>query len=343
MSKPLLDALQRKMPSQVPIWLMRQAGRYLPEYREIRARARDFLDLCYSPALAAEVTLQPIRRFGFDAAILFADILLVPHALGQNVRFAEGEGPILDPIRDMAALRALRPEASTARLDPVFETVRRVRASLPPETALIGFAGSPWTVASYMAEGRGSADQRAAKLWALRDPAGFGALIDLLERATIAYLCEQIRAGVEAVQLFESWAGSLDAEGFGAFVVAPTRRIVGTLKSRHPDVPVIGFPRGAGVKIKAYAASTGIDAIGLDWSVPLDWARNEIDPAVTLQGNLDPIALLAGGAALTGRTDDILTAMRGRRFVFNLGHGILPDTPPEHVAALVTQVRQAVV
>lgn len=339
MSKPLLDVLQGKKPSRIPLWLMRQAGRYLPEYREIRKQARDFLDLCYSPALATEVTLQPIRRFGFDAAILFADILLVPHALGQNLRFEEGEGPVLDPVRDRAGLKALQSDAALGRLDPVYETVRRVRAALPAETALIGFAGAPWTVATYMVEGRGGADQRAAKLWALRDPEGFGALIALIERTTTVYLLAQIRAGAEVIQLFESWAGSLDAAGFEQWSITPTRRIVTEIQRHYPDIPVIGFPRGAGIKTKAYAEKTGITAVGLDWSIPLDWAVSTLAPMLALQGNLDPAVLVAGGETLAERTQAILDQTAGRRFIFNLGHGILPETPLEHVAALVAQLR----
>jgi uroporphyrinogen decarboxylase len=318
---------------------MRQAGRYLPEYREIRKRAKDFLDLCFSPALATEVTLQPIRRFGFDAAILFADILLIPHALGQKLRFEEGEGPVLEPVTDAAALKALQREAAPGRLDPIFETVRRARAALPPETTLIGFAGAPFTVASYMVEGHGSSDQKAAKLWALRDAQGFGALIRLIEDATISYLLGQVEAGAEVIQLFESWAGGLDTEGFQRWSVEPTHRIVAGLKRYHPNLPIIGFPRGAGVKIGTYAEETGVDGVSLDWSIPPTWAAAMLDPRVTLQGNLDPMALLAGGAMLEERTQHIVDAMRGRRFIFNLGHGILPETPPDHVAALVAQLR----
>jgi uroporphyrinogen decarboxylase len=341
-SKPLLDVLQKRKPSRIPLWLMRQAGRYLPEYRQIRKQARDFLDLCYAPALATEVTLQPVRRFGFDAAILFADILLVPHALGQSLRFEEGEGPVLDPVKDRDALRRLQTvEAAARRLDPVYETVRRVRAALPDETALIGFAGAPWTVASYMVEGRGSTDQKAAKLWAMQDPEGFAALIGLIEEATVAYLSGQIEAGAEVIQLFESWGGSHDAAGFETWSIAPAARIVAALKRQHPDLPVIGFPRGAGVKAARYAEKTGIDALSLDWSIPLDWAVRTIPSETVLQGNLDPMALLAGGRALEERTDLILQETAGRRFIFNLGHGILPETPLGHVEALVCQLRKA--
>jgi uroporphyrinogen decarboxylase len=318
---------------------MRQAGRYLPEYREIRARARDFLDLCYAPALAAEVTLQPVRRFGFDAAILFADILLIPHALGQGLRFAEGEGPVLDPITSGTALVGLKPDAVAARLSPIMETVERVRTALPQETALIGFAGAPWTVATYMAEGHGSTEQKAAKIWSYRDPESFEALIDILVEATSRYLLAQIAAGVQVVQLFESWAASLDDKSFTRWSIAPTRRIVEAIKAVHPNVPVIGFPRGAGTKIKAYVEGTGVDAVSVDFGTPMGALADAVGPRTILQGNLDPIRLVAGGTALETGVRDILEGMGERPFVFNLGHGIVPETPLEHVSALIAQIR----
>jgi uroporphyrinogen decarboxylase len=323
-----------------PIWLMRQAGRYLPEYRAVRARAGDFLDLCYAPELAAEVTLQPIRRFGFDAAILFADILLVPDALGQGVRFVEGEGPRLDAIRDHAALARLSLGATRPKFARVCETVARVRERLPRETALIGFCGAPWTVATYMVGGQGSADQADARLWAYRDPQGFQRLIDLLVETSVDYLAGQIEAGADLVQIFDSWAGSLSDEQFRRWVIAPTQRIVERLKERHPAVPVIGFPRGAGAQAIAYIAGTKVDAVGCDTSVPLEFAARELAPHAVVQGNLDPLLLVTGGETFERRVSEILAAFAPRPFIFNLGHGIVPQTPPEHVARLVELVRQ---
>jgi uroporphyrinogen decarboxylase len=325
-----------------PVWLMRQAGRYLPEYREVRSRAGSFLNLCYSPALAAEVTLQPIRRYGFDAAILFSDILVVPDALGQPVRFIEGEGPRLDPIRDGAAVAALKPEAMLERLAPVFETVERVRTSLPEATALIGFCGAPWTVATYMVEGQGSSDQSTARLWAYRDPAGFGRLIDILVEASITYLCRQVEAGADCLQIFDSWAGSLPDDQLDRWVVDPTRRIVAGVKAQNPDVPIIGFPRGAGPSALWYVAETKVDGIGCDTAMP-PYMMGEAfaDEDVVVQGNLDPLLLVVGGAAMADRVEELLELMAGKRFIFNLGHGIVPETPPEHVGALVDQVRRS--
>ncbi len=322
-----------------PIWLMRQAGRYLPEYRSIRERAGSFLDLCYTPALAAEVTLQPIRRFGFDAAILFADILVVPDALGQGVRFVEGEGPRLDPVRSGADLDRLGAGKTREKFAIIAETVERVRRDLPADTALIGFCGSPWTVATYMVGGRGSTDQAAARLMAYRDRTSFTRLIDLLTRVSIDYLDTQIRAGADCVQLFDSWAGSLPEDEFARWVVQPTRTMVAALKVRHPGVPVIGFPRGAGAKTERYVVETGVDAVGCDTGVPLATMRDQLSLLTAVQGNLDPLLLVAGGAALEARVREIKGAMDGQRFVFNLGHGIVPETPPENVARLVELVR----
>jgi uroporphyrinogen decarboxylase len=324
-----------------PIWLMRQAGRYLPEYRRTRQQAGSFLDLCYNPVLAAEVTLQPIRRFGFDAAILFADILVVPDALGQGVRFVEGEGPVLDAIREAKGLAGLSLEAAPAKYARVWETVGRLRQDLPTETALIGFCGSPWTVATYMVEGRGSKDQAAARLWAYRDPAGFARLIDLLVETSITYLDGQVAAGADTLQLFDTWAGSLAEEEFERWVIAPTARIVAGLKSKHPGVPIIGFPRGALALADHYVRETGVDGIGCDTTAPLARMAGGIGRAATVvQGNLDPLLLVAGGAALERRARMLVEAMAGRPYVFNLGHGIVPETPPEHVAALVEAVRR---
>ncbi|MEZ5851008.1 MAG: uroporphyrinogen decarboxylase [Hyphomicrobiaceae bacterium] len=326
--------------SPPPIWLMRQAGRYLPEYREVRAKAGGFLNLCYTPAMAAEVTLQPIRRYGFDAAILFSDILVVPDALGQSVRFAEGEGPLLDPITDAAGLARLRPGATQPKFALVAETVQRLRQDLPSETALIGFCGAPWTVATYMVEGRGSKDQAAARLWAYRDRKGFQELIDMLVTTSIDYLSQQVEAGADALQIFDTWAGSLPDNEFDRWVVEPTRAIVSAIKERHPAIPIIGFPRGAGASGLWYVSETGVDGIGCDTSMP-PYMMNEAfaDENVVVQGNLDPLLLVTGGEAMEERVAEILELMEGRRFIFNLGHGIVPQTPPENVARLVQLVR----
>ncbi len=337
--KRFIDALTGHRVDRPPFWFMRQAGRYLPEYREIRARMGDFLELCYSPAAAAEVTLQPIRRYGMDAAILFADILLIPDALGQKLEYREGEGPVLDPIRDVNGIAGLRPAGIHERLAPVYETVDRVAAALPPDTALIGFAGSPWTVASYMVEGHGSKEFQETRLWALRDPQGFGALIDVLTEATTEYLGRQIEAGAHAVQLFESWAGVLSEDQFNRWCTAPTRAIVGRLKRRYPGVPVIGFPRGAGAKTTDYAAGTGIDGVGIDTTVPPSWAARSLQQTVAVQGNLDPLAVVAGGQAMLEQASGILSALADGPFIFNLGHGIVPQTPPGNVAALSDLIR----
>lgn len=323
-----------------PIWLMRQAGRYLPEYRATRAEAGDFLNLCYTPRLAAEVTLQPIRRYGFDAAILFSDILVVPDALGQAVRFVEGEGPRLDPIRSADGLNRLKIDATTQKFDLVAETVTRLRQDLPRETALIGFCGAPWTVATYMVQGQGSADQAEARLWAYRDPDGFEALIEILVAASIDYLDRQVKAGADCLQIFDTWAGALPDDEFDRWVVAPTRTIREAMKEMHPDIPVIGFPRGAGATAVWYVSETGVDGIGCDTATPpfvMSEAFDEED--VVVQGNLDPLLLVAGGDHLDARVDEILDLMRGKRFIFNLGHGIVPQTPPENVARLVERVR----
>lgn len=349
MRKPLLRVLSGESLEVPPVWLMRQAGRYLPEYRATRERAGSFLELCYTPELAEEVTLQPIRRFGFDAAILFADILLVPHALGQKVEFVEGEGPRLEPVRDQAGVRRLRPvDEIDATLAPVYETVRRLARSLPGEVALIGFAGAPWTVASYMIAGRGTPDQAPAREWMYREPEGFGRLLDLVTEATVHYLSRQIEAGAEAVKLFDSWAGSLAPEMFDRHVTQPARRIAEELRARFPGIPVIGFPRGAGAKYPAFAEVSGVDAVALDTGVPLAWARDAMSPregaegtrrGVALQGNLDPALLVTGGAALTGTARRMVEVMHGAPYVFNLGHGITPDADPANVELLLRTVR----
>ncbi len=329
--------------SPPPIWLMRQAGRYLPEYLATRAEAGDFLSLCYTPPLACEVTLQPIRRFGFDAAILFSDILVVPHALGQDVRFVQGEGPRLEPVTSGTDLARLNLDRTHEKFDAVYEAVDRIRADLPNETALIGFCGAPWTVATYMVGGKGSQDQADARLWAYREPDEFARLIDLLVETSIAYLSNQIKSGVDAVQIFDTWAGSLPVREFQKWVVAPTARIVSELNARHPDIPVIGFPKGAGSQIAAYCHATGVDGVGIDTAQNMATVRDTVTAynLAVVQGNLDPLALVAGGAELDAAIDTILEAMHGAPFVFNLGHGIVPQTPPEHVAHLVERVRSA--
>ena len=318
---------------------MRQAGRYLPEYREVRRQAGCFIDLCLTPSLACEVTLQPLRRFGMDAAILFSDILMVPYGLGQPLDYVEGEGPQLEPITDARQLVRLSSDRFHDRLASVYETVRQVRRALPDSTALIGFAGSPWTVACYMVQGGGSKEWEKVKEFAYRDAAGFAALIALLERVTVEYLAAQIDAGAEVVQLFDSWAGILPPSPFRRLVQEPTRRIVTALKERYPTVPIIGFPRGAGVLIEDYLLTTGVDAVALDTTVPPDWAARHLQIHRPVQGNLDPILVVAGGDALTTGVDEILRALSGAPFVFNLGHGVTQGTPPEHVGQLADLIR----
>jgi uroporphyrinogen decarboxylase len=338
-SKPLLTVLSGGKSDILPIWLMRQAGRYLPEYRELRAQKGGFLALVYDAEAAAEITLQPIRRFGFDGAILFSDILIVPHALGQDLRFEAGEGPRLSPPLMDAALAAL--QAVPERLEPIYRTVENVKAALPSETTFLGFAGSPWTVATYMIAGQGSKEQAEARRYAYRDPEAFAEIIEAIADMTVDYLSGQVRAGVEAVQLFDSWAGSLSPAQFEQWVIAPNARIVSAFKVRHPDVPVIGFPKGAGGKLGAYARETGIDALGLDETVSPEWAAAELPKHLPVQGNLDPLALIAGGEALESSVRRIISAFEDRPHVFNLGHGILPDTPIAHVEHLLRLVRQS--
>jgi uroporphyrinogen decarboxylase len=339
--RPLLRVLAGESLDPPPIWLMRQAGRYLPEYRAVREKAGGFLDLCYTPALAAEVTLQPIRRYGFDAAILFSDILVVPHALGQRVEFLEGEGPSLEPIRSGHDLHRLDLGATGAKFSPIYETVARVRQDLPREVALIGFCGAPWTVATYMVTGAGSWDQQEARLRAYRDPSGFAHLMDMVVQASIAYLDGQLAAGADVLQIFDSWAGSLPESEFDRWVVEPTARIVAHLRARHPHVPIIGFPRGAGAYTLRYLQVTGVDALGCGTEMPLEQMRGLALHCRAVQGNLDPLLLAAGGSALEARVRQTLEAMRGVPFIFNLGHGIVPETSPENVARLVALVRGA--
>ncbi len=340
--KRLLRTLNGEAVWPPPVWLMRQAGRYLPEYRAIRAQVPDFIALCTTPELAAEVTLQPIRRYGFDGAILFSDILMLPWALGHGLEFKAGEGPVLPQLRDEAAVAALDPAKVAARVAPIMETVRRVRAGLLAEgfadTTLIGFAGAPFTVACYMIEGGGSKDFAAVRAMAYSQPALFQRLIDVLTEASIEYLSAQVTAGAEALKLFDSWAGVLSPSLFRAYVVAPAKRIVAALKARHPGTPIIGFPRLAGVMVRDYVA-TGVDAIAVDTGNDLGPVAAMLPGHLAVQGNLDPMALVAGGAALEREAAYVLDAMRGRPFIFNLGHGVVPQTPPEHVAALLEQVR----
>ena len=337
-SKPLLSALRGGKQSVPPIWLMRQAGRYLPEYRALREQKGGFLELAYDPEAAAEITLQPVRRFGFDGAILFSDILIVPHALGQDLRFEAGEGPRLSPPLIDASLAAL--ERVPARLEPIYRTVENVKARLAPETTLLGFAGSPWTVATYMIAGQGSRDQAEARGYAYADPAAFSAIIDAICEVTVDYLSGQIRAGADAVQLFDSWSGSLAPDQFEKWVIEPTSRIVAALKARHPETPVIGFPKGAGAKLAAYARETQVDALGLDETIDPEWAAGALPADLPLQGNLDPLALLAGAAALESAVHRILSSFAGRPHVFNLGHGIIKETPIAHVEQLLALVRR---
>jgi len=335
--KPLLAVLRGERRDPPPIWMMRQAGRYLPEYRALRADKGGFLDLVYDSEAAAEITLQPLRRFPLDGAILFSDILIVPFAIGQNLSFVAGEGPRLTPTMLDTRIRDLEPQMQ--RLTPIYETVKRVKAQLSPETTFLGFAGSPWTVATYMIAGQGSREQAEARRLAYADPGKLEAILDLIASVTVDYLFGQILAGVDAVQLFDSWSGSLAPSQFERFVIARTAWIVSQLKQRHPEVPVIGFPRGAGGKLGAYARETGVDAIGLDETADPAWAHRELPPGMPVQGNLDPLALIAGGASLREAVRRVLDAFPGRPHIFNLGHGIQQDTPIAHVEELVALVK----
>ncbi len=338
--KPLRDVLDGKRQSIPPVWMMRQAGRYLPEYREVRKTAGSFLDLCFSPKLAAEVTLQPIRRFGFDAAILFSDILVIPHALGRSVRFAEGEGPRLDPLDDPAVISKLQTSIDENALVPVYETIGLVKSALPANVTFLGFCGAPWTVATYMVAGHGTPDQAPARSFAYRHPVAFGRLIDILTDASIHYLVRQFEAGVDAVQIFDTWAGVLPPGEFQRWCIEPVRRIVGGVRSKVPDARIIGFPRGAATQLAHYVEQVPVNAVGLDWMIDLDFARDAIQMRRPVQGNLDPLALRAGGEALDREVELILAAFAGKPFIFNLGHGILPDTPIAHVERMIRLVRK---
>ncbi len=342
MTKTILRALAGETLPTPPIWMMRQAGRYLPEYRATRAQAGDFLKLCYNPELAAEVTLQPIRRYGFDAAILFADILLLPQALGADLWFTTGEGPRLSTITTMGGVQALKPkDAIHDTLAPIYETVRILARALPRDTTLIGFAGAPWTVATYMIAGRGTPDQAPAHALKATDRAAFSALIDVITEATIEYLSMQVLAGAEVVKLFDSWAGSLKGADFTDFAVKPAARIIAALKARHPGLPVIAFPREAGAGYTGFAAATGADCVAIDNSVTPEWAAANVQTAGCVQGNLSPTHMVTGGPDLIGETRRVVNAFRGGPHIFNLGHGITPDANPDHVTLMIDTVRGA--
>lgn len=337
--KSVIRALKGETCTAPPIWLMRQAGRYLPEYRAVRAEVGGFMALCFDPARACEVTLQPIRRYGFDAAILFSDILVIPHALGQTVSFVEGEGPKLEPLNGAEGVLGLSANGLLERLSPVLETVDRLTTALPPETTLIGFSGAPWTVATYMIEGGSSRDFAASKRMMFTDPEGFQRLIDIVTDATIDYLSAQASAGAEVLQVFDSWAGVLDESSFQNVAVQPMKRIVSTLKERHPETLIIGFPKGCGALFESYVETTGVDGISIDPGVPRAWAAAQLQSRVCVQGNLEPLRLLAGGAGMISEARAVLNAFGQGPFIFNLGHGIHKDTDPDTVAKLVETVR----
>jgi uroporphyrinogen decarboxylase len=337
--KIILDVLARQKVDRPPYWFMRQAGRFLPEYREIRSTVSGILELCYTPVLAEKVTLQPVNRFDTDAAILFSDILVIPDALGQKVEFVEGEGPSLEPINNQTDLRRLSLKNLSEHLSPVIETVSRLHSSLPKDKALIGFAGSPWTVATYMVEGRSSRDYAKTKTWAFSDPEGFAELIGLLEHATIDYLLRQIDAGADVIQLFDTWAGVLPASQMEKWCIDPTRRIVTAVKDKYPNVPIIGFPRGIGAGIVQFADRTGVSAVGLDSSVDPRWASHSLQQKYCVQGNLDPGMLYTGGSAMIRESEHIISSLGSGPFIFNLGHGVWPTTNPKNMELLVNRLR----
>jgi uroporphyrinogen decarboxylase len=336
-----LKVLAGQPNSPPPIWLMRQAGRYLPEYREVRSRVASFLDICRTPELAAEVTLQPLRRFNLSAAIVFSDILIVPYALGQKLEFVEGEGPKLDPVRDGQAIARLDDSNLLRTFGAVYETVERVSSALPKDVPLIGFCGAPWTVASYMVAGGSSKEQAEARLWAYREPAIFLDLIQLLIDTSVEYLLGQVNAGADVLQIFESWAGCLSDDEFARWCIAPARSIVERVKQKAPHVPIIGFPRGSGPLAVRYAKEAGIDAIGCDATLPLDWIKDSLQPLLPVQGNLDPLLLVSGGSRLDARVKATLAELGKGPFIFNLGHGIQPNTPISHVERLIALVKGA--
>jgi uroporphyrinogen decarboxylase len=338
-TNPFLDVLRGKRAPTPPIWMMRQAGRYLPEYREVRAKAGGFLDLCFTPDFAVEVTLQPIRRFNFDAAIIFSDILVIPYALGRAVRFEVGEGPRLDPLDTPDKIATLRADADFGKLEPVFEALRRVRAELDPKIALIGFCGAPWTVATYMVAGQGTPDQAPARMLAYRHPEAFSEIIDALVENSIHYLVGQLKAGADVLQIFDTWAGVLPPREFQRWSIEPTRRIVQGVRAKVPDAKIIGFPRGAGAQLPFYVDATGVDAVSIDWAAEPSLIRERVQSKVAVQGNLDPLVLIAGGAALDRAIDDVLENYAQGRLIFNLGHGITPETPIAHVEQMIKRVR----
>lgn len=338
-TKPFIDVLSGQRQAVPPIWMMRQAGRYLPEYREVRAKADGFLDLCFNPELAAEVTLQPIRRFGFDAAIIFSDILVIPYALGRSVRFEVGEGPRLEPLDDPAKVATLAAQADLSKLKPVFEALKIVRGALDSEIALIGFCGAPWTVATYMVAGQGTPDQAPARMMAYRHPEAFAKIIDVLVESSIEYLLAQLEAGANALQIFDTWAGVLPPAEFARWSVEPTRRIVEGVRAKVPDAKIIGFPRGAGAQLPGYVEATGVNAVSIDWTAEPAFIRERVQSRVAVQGNLDPLVLITGGSALDRAVDHVLANFAQGRFIFNLGHGIQPETPIAHVEQMLKRVR----
>ncbi|MBR1202761.1 MULTISPECIES: uroporphyrinogen decarboxylase [unclassified Bradyrhizobium] len=337
--KPLIDLLSGHRQAVPPLWMMRQAGRYLPEYRELRAKAGGFLDLCFTPEFATEITLQPIRRFNFDAAIIFSDILVIPYALGRSVRFEAGEGPRLDPLATPGEIATLATRANFDKLEPVFEALRRVRRELAPNITLIGFCGAPWTVATYMVAGQGTPDQAPARMLAYRHPDAFAKIIDVLVENSIHYLVGQLKAGADCLQIFDTWAGVLPPREFARWSIEPTRRIVAGVRKQVPGARIIGFPRGAAGMLPAYVEQTGVDAVSIDWAAEPSMIRERVQSRVAVQGNLDPLALIAGGAALDRAVDDVLENFGKGRLIFNLGHGILQETPIAHVEQMVARVR----
>jgi uroporphyrinogen decarboxylase len=338
MKTDFIRNLSGQTTNQAPVWLMRQAGRYLPEYREVRAKMGGFLNLCYTPEFASEVTLQPIRRFDLDAAIIFSDILVVPHALGQHVWFEEGEGPRLDSIQSIDDLGEFNQDQFLKHLDPVFEALSLTRSALQDDKSLIGFAGAPWTLACYMINGRGSRDYQNVRLFSLQNPDIFQAIIDRLIEAVSSYLIEKVKHGANALQIFDSWCGVLNVEEFNRWSIQPTKKIVARVKASYPDIPIIGFPRMAGYGYEKYVAETGINAVSCDPNMPLDTIK-DLQQNICVQGNLDPLLLLQGGDAMVDQVNKICTALRGGPFVFNLGHGVIKDTPPDHVELLVKTVK----